>query len=774
MKNKFFLSLIFGILLVSFVSAVVITDDLHLNMQVLDSGGDVATGTYAFVFNISSTSNCGIVVYTNSTTLTTDSRGIISYYLRNVSLDYNNQYWLCYYRDGSLINTSQIARVPYAFRARNVTLSGVEINQNFNLGSYNITASYLFGNGSQLIGISGTQITNNLNWINASTANGSYYLLTNPYGFWNSTFATFNKTYADTLYAGIAWNYNQTTAAVNQILNFNYYNSTSLPSRISGAGTAGYIPMWNGTTSINNSVIYQLGGKIGIGTSSPAVLLDVRTGVNDSIVASFGVDGNNRISIYDYETGGFRSIYAIANATYGSLNLGHATSPYLFIKTGGNVGVGTANPQEKLEVSGRINASTDVCITGGNCLSDSIMGGAELDPRWTSNYSAYNSSWSSTYNASYVPYTGSNANVVLGDYNFSVGTSDFFVNANTGNVGIGTTTPQQKLHVNGSAVINGTLNMDANKITSLANGTSATDAVTYGQLQAVNASATAAETDPLWSSNYSAYNSSWSSTYNSTYNTWVYNQTTAAMLIANNTFIKKTGDNGTGEYNFNNGWTSGGLTIRNGDLYAQTVYVYNISSLQVSNLNINGSLLPYVGFDNQFDVGSGSLRWNEGYFGGNMYVNGTVYSNNQIVLTNELDPRWSGNYTAYNSSWSSTYNSTYNTWAYNQTTAAVNQVLSYNYWNSTFATFNKTYADTLYQASGSYIPYTGSNANVVLGDYNFSVGTSDFFVNANTGYVGIGTSTPTHTLNVKGEINVTSSNNDISMYMENGILVVSG
>jgi len=33
--------------------------------------------------------------------------------------------------------------------------------------------------------------------------NTSYYLATNPYTFWNSTFATFNKTYADTLYYGI-------------------------------------------------------------------------------------------------------------------------------------------------------------------------------------------------------------------------------------------------------------------------------------------------------------------------------------------------------------------------------------------------------------------------------------------------------------------------------------------------------------------------------------------------------------------------------------------
>jgi len=36
-----------------------------------------------------------------------------------------------------------------------------------------------------------------------------------------------------------------------------------------------------------------------------------------------------------------------------------------------------------------------------------------------------------------VPYTGSNKNIALGNYNFSIGTSELFVNSNTGNVGLG-------------------------------------------------------------------------------------------------------------------------------------------------------------------------------------------------------------------------------------------------------------------------------------------------------------------------------------------------
>ena len=39
-------------------------------------------------------------------------------------------------------------------------------------------------------------------------------------------------------------------------------------SSVSGAGDYGYIPMWNGTNSLNNSVIFQDGENIGIGITS--------------------------------------------------------------------------------------------------------------------------------------------------------------------------------------------------------------------------------------------------------------------------------------------------------------------------------------------------------------------------------------------------------------------------------------------------------------------------------------------------------------------------
>ena len=80
-----------------------------------------------------------------------------------------------------------------------------------------------------------------------------------------------------------------------------------------------------------------------------------------------------------------------------------------------------------------------------------------------------------------------------------------------------------------------------------------------------------------------------------------------------------------GQFDFNGGWLNNGLSIMNGTLYAQAGYFYNISSLSVSNLNINGSLLPYEGFDGQFDVGSALLRWK------NLYLSGQINAANANI-----------------------------------------------------------------------------------------------------------------------------------------------
>ena len=81
-------------------------------------------------------------------------------------------------------------------------------------------------------------------------------------------------------------------------------NGTSLSAgslgAVTGSGTAWSIPMWNGTTSLNNSNIYQLGDNVGIGTATPQSTLNVVGTFNATSSGSLmelNSDGDVRIGI---------------------------------------------------------------------------------------------------------------------------------------------------------------------------------------------------------------------------------------------------------------------------------------------------------------------------------------------------------------------------------------------------------------------------------------------------------------------------------------------
>jgi len=74
----------------------------------------------------------------------------------------------------------------------------------------------------------------------------------------------------------------------------------------------------------------------------------------------------------------------------------------------------------------------------------------------------------------------------------------------------------------------------------------------------------------------------------------------------------------------------------------------------------------------------------------------------------------------------------------------------YLYNDSTTIYFNNTKLnDTINEITGDgYVPYTGADKNVVLGNNNFSVGGTDLFVDGDKGRVGIGTNSPAQKLDI--------------------------
>ncbi len=274
--------------------------------------------------------------------------------------------------------------------------------------------------------------------------NSSYYLATNPFGFYNSTNFLISDYYLKSNPYG-------------------YYNSTNLPPSISGSGTAWYIPMWNGTTSLNNSAIYQNGTNIGIGTTSPGTKLEI----NGNLTLT-----NWEQYLYLGNSGG----YSIGRTNGNLLTLDTGSIHRLAIDINGNVGIATTTPQNKLNVVGDINATTNIyggtIYEGGTALSSKYYGinnpsgfynltsfdinnyylksnpfgfynstnpQTEVDPKWTGNSTLV------PYLASANTFTNNN----IFNQNLTVATNALFVNGNSGNVGIGTTSPSAKLEVNG-------------------------------------------------------------------------------------------------------------------------------------------------------------------------------------------------------------------------------------------------------------------------------------------------------------------------------------
>jgi len=263
---------------------------------------------------------------------------------------------------------------------------------------------------------------------------------------------------------------------------FNNKQNT-LTNPVTGTGTTNYIAKFTGTSTIGNSLVFDNGTNVGIGTITPGEKLVVSDGtvnwyVNPNAAnssafigtstnhaLSFVTNGNERVRITNAGQVGIGttnpSDKLTVTDTFFTFNIGAApagagtllyslgsggitfstntkASERMTITNGGNVGIGTNNPTFLLDVSGTIRvtgASTFSNLAGtgtrmvvadaNGLLSTQAIGSGAITGSGTTNY---------------IPkFTGTS----------TIGNSQIFDNGT--NVGIGTTSPLQKLHVYNSA-----------------------------------------------------------------------------------------------------------------------------------------------------------------------------------------------------------------------------------------------------------------------------------------------------------------------------------
>jgi hypothetical protein len=177
----------------------------------------------------------------------------------------------------------------------------------------------------------------------------------------------------------------------------------SLSGYVQGTGNANYVALFNGTSSIGNSIIYQSGTNVGIMNASPTTTLDVTGGgqFSGSIIAlSFIKSGGTSAQILAADgsviTAGTNiTISGGTISTSGSGITGSGTTNYvtkftgassignsLIFDNGTNIGIGLTSPSYKLDVqdngvSGIVDvASFSVTGNGGSGRGVGILLGA--------------------------------------------------------------------------------------------------------------------------------------------------------------------------------------------------------------------------------------------------------------------------------------------------------------------------------------------------------------------------------------------------------------
>ena len=130
-------------------------------------------------------------------------------------------------------------------------------------------------------------------------------------------------------------------------------------AEVNGSGITNYVAKWSDADTITNSVIYDNGTNVGIGTTSPGNKLEVNSG-ETNVTAAFKSDDNQAwISVQDDDSGTYGALFGTdSNENHAIVLADSSANKRLVVSaTTGNVGIGTTSPSEKLTIDGYARAS---------------------------------------------------------------------------------------------------------------------------------------------------------------------------------------------------------------------------------------------------------------------------------------------------------------------------------------------------------------------------------------------------------------------------------
>jgi protein involved in ribonucleotide reduction len=397
----------------------------------------------------------------------------------------------------------------------------------------------------------------------------------------------------------------------------NSITSSNLRSSVSGVTGSGNLVFGTSPTFLGDinlpGGIWKTDGAVGVGTSSPSAKIEINEVMSDYAVAytsphlnlgaSDTVDNTGFVGItydtstsanYGWSSGALRSTSGQGDFVWKFHSSDVAGSERMRITSAGNVGIGTINPTEKLEVSGNFKVSGTIISSGGVTFSDltaSRLVATDASKKLVSTISSSN--------------LRSSVSGVTGSGNLVFGTSPTLSTLTVSSGGISVT---------GNSQISGTL--------SSLTGLTSSGTVTFSGLTAnrlVTTTTGGQLTNTISSSNLRSSVSDETGSGNLVFSISP-SLTTPNIGVATGTSLGLTGslsantlDIGSGDFIVNADGDlliKGDLTMDGGDINLATA------------TEIDGNFLPTT--TGLFDIGSTTKKWRNAYFSGSVNMGSGV------------------------------------------------------------------------------------------------------------------------------------------------------
>ena len=199
-------------------------------------------------------------------------------------------------------------------------------------------------------------------------------------------------------------------------------------------------------------------GNVGIGTTNPSTKLHINTSVENTAAlvinstAATGAGGTGLAILNDHTAAGARNWGIVTeNVAFGDFGIFQsnekggnpisAGTAKFYIKNDGNIGIGTIAPEQKLHVEGTIQ------LGNGNDLAWAYDNGNYYN--YITNF--YNTGDGILFRSG--QWTGNQSIITHSFETYTEGWQKRLVITQEGNVGIGTTSPGNKLHVAGGGIL---------------------------------------------------------------------------------------------------------------------------------------------------------------------------------------------------------------------------------------------------------------------------------------------------------------------------------